>query len=111
QIIQKQKTLLSNANNELKTTIAIIKSYQKLLKRHGEKRPEVIPEAIEAIDSETDRMQLLIEQMLELAKNRHKTTFKRTKVDIVKLCQSIQKIFTEASTRNIILKYPHKPIF
>src|SRR5699024_11435137 len=62
-------------------------------------------EAIEAIDSETDRMQLLIEQMLELAKNRHKTTFKRTKVDIVKLCQGIQKTFTEASTRNIILKY------
>lgn len=107
----KQEQFVSNASHELKTPISIIKSYSQFLKRHGEKRPEVIPEAIEAIDSETDRMQLLIEQMLELAKNRHKTTFKRTKVDIVKLCQSIQKIFTEASTRNIILKYPHKPIF
>src|SRR5699024_4478106 len=107
----KQEQFVSNASHELKTPISIIKSYSQFLKRHGEKRPEVIPEAIEAIDSETDRMQLLIEQMLELAKNRHKTTFKRTNVDIVKLCQSIQKIFTEASTRHIILKYPHKPIF
>src|SRR5690625_1951113 len=55
----KQEQFVSNASHELKTPISIIKSYSQFLKRHGEKRPEVITEAIEAIDSETDRMQLL----------------------------------------------------
>ena len=38
---------MSNASHELKTPIAIIKSYAQLIKRQGKAKPEVIEESVE----------------------------------------------------------------
>src|SRR5699024_5476731 len=59
---EKQEMFVSDASHELKTPLAIIQSYAQLMKRHG-KDPEITEEAIEAIASESVRMQQLVEQM------------------------------------------------
>lgn len=108
---QKQEQFVSDASHELKTPISIIKGYAQFMKRHGAKRPDMLPETIDAINSETERMQLLVEQMLELAKNRNQVEFKKTDVDIIHLCETIIKSFTGLSNRKIKLFSAHQSIY
>lgn len=98
---QKQEQFVSDASHELKTPIAIVKSYAELLKRRGQERPEVFQEAVSAIDSEADRMQQLVEQMLLLAKNENETSLET--VNFVMLCKKAVAHFIGAYGRSIDL--------
>lgn len=105
---QKQEQFVSDASHEMNTPISIVKSYAQLLKRRGKERPELFDEAVEAIDSEADRMQLLVEQMLLLAKNQMETT--RTNIEMTELCESVRKTFMGAYSREIHMKSPKQRI-
>src|SRR5690606_25172493 len=65
-----QEIFVSDASHELKTPISIIKSYAQLLERRGTENPSIVKESLDAINSEAERMQKLVEQMLALAKNK-----------------------------------------
>lgn len=99
---QKQEQFVSDASHELKTPISIMKSYAQLLGRQGKSRPEVFDEAVHAIESEADRMQLLVEQMLLLAKNQEVS--ERSDVNLIQICEAVQKTFAGVYNREIILK-------
>jgi len=68
QRLQREKDFVSNASHELKTPIAAIRGNINLIKRHGDKHPEVIPESLEFIDEESLRMQNLIGNLLNLSR-------------------------------------------
>lgn len=106
---QKQEQFVSDASHEMNTPISIVKSYAQLLKRRGKERPELFDEAVGAIDSEADRMQLLVEQMLSLAKNQVESA--RTLIDIVELCDMVTNTFTGAYTRDIKMTSLSQSIF
>lgn len=106
---QKQEQFVSDASHEMNTPISIVKSYAQLLKRRGKERPELFDEAVGAIDSEADRMQLLVEQMLSLAKNQVESTKKP--IDIVDLFETIINTFAGAYTRDIQMISLSKSIF
>lgn len=84
---EKQEAFVSNASHELKTPIQIIKSYAQLIERQGKKRPELLDESVDAIDSEADRMQKLVEQLLLLAK--HKSENKKQEVNIREIVEQV----------------------
>ncbi|RYG71883.1 HAMP domain-containing histidine kinase [Lentibacillus lipolyticus] len=96
---EKQEMFVSDASHELKTPISIIKSYAQLLKRRGYTDQNLLNESVEAINSEADRMQKLVEQMLLLAKNKEDASFER--INIVELCRSIADTFKGAYNREI----------
>ncbi|GIO24345.1 HAMP domain-containing histidine kinase [Oceanobacillus sp. J11TS1] len=97
---EKQETFVSNASHELKTPIQIIKSYAQLIERQGKQRPELLDESVRAIDSEADRMQKLVEQLLLLAK--HKNENSKQKVNIRKIVSQVIQTFQKAyPERNI----------
>ncbi|WP_163971729.1 sensor histidine kinase [Oceanobacillus halotolerans] len=96
---EKQEVFVSDASHELKTPISIIKSYAQLLRRRGQEDPNVINESIEAIETETNRMQQLVEQMLMLAKQKEVGQFED--VDFVKLIEDTIYTFEGAYTRDI----------
>lgn len=98
---QRQEQFVSDASHEMNTPISIVKSYAQLLKRRGKERPELFDEAVEAIDSEADRMQLLVEQMLLLAKNQVET--KRENIEVIGLCEAVRKQFVGAYEREIMI--------
>lgn len=100
---ERQELFVSDASHELKTPIAIIKSYAQLLERRGKSHPEVFDEAVEAIDSESDRMQQLVEQMLLLAKN--KEVAAHEEIDLVSLVEKVIHTFTHAYGRIIEFNY------
>lgn len=96
---EKQEIFVSDASHELKTPISIIKSYAQLLDRRAQENPEVLSESIEAIESEADRMQKLVEQMLLLAKNKNGSQME--KVDLAALCRETIATFAGAYARDI----------
>lgn len=99
---EKQEDFVSDASHELKTPISIVKSYAQLIKRRGEQHPELLEEAIDAIDSEADRMQKLVEQLLLLAKNEIDPTM--TEMDFLSLCEKTITTFQGAYDREIIFR-------
>lgn len=93
----RQEQFVSDASHELKTPISIIKSYAELLKRRGKTHPELMGESLEAIESESERMQLLVNQLLDLAKNQQ--TFPYEPVDIVPIAEKVFQVFENAYNR------------
>lgn len=96
---QKQEAFVSNASHELKTPLAIMKSYAQLLKRRGKTHPEVFQESVDAIDFEADRMEKLIHQMLTLAKR--KEMMETEPIDFGEMTEKITGTFMNAYNREI----------
>lgn len=99
---EKQEVFVSDASHELKTPISIVKSYAQLLKRRGTGDQELVEESLEAIDSEADRMQKLVEQMLSLAKN--KQDREKENVNLTPLVEQTVLTFQKAYDREIQFK-------
>ncbi|MFD1038345.1 ATP-binding protein [Virgibacillus byunsanensis] len=96
---ERQETFVSDASHELRTPISIVKSYGELLKRQGKDNHDLFNESVEAIDTEVERMQKLVEQMLTLAKN--KTTDVIQVVDLIALSEHTITTFRGAYARKI----------
>lgn len=95
----RQEQFISDASHELRTPTSIIKSYAQLLQRRGKTHPEIFGEAVEAIDSEADRIEELIHQLFLLAKNEERVPF--DVLDFTALCQKTVTKIEMASNRSI----------
>ena len=67
--ITQQQQFVSNASHELRTPVTVIRGYSDVLARWGSSDPDIFKESVEAIQSETENMQQLIEQLLFLARS------------------------------------------
>lgn len=65
---RQQTRFVSDASHELRTPIAVIQGYADMLKRWGSQDEKILNESIEAIRSEAQHMQKLVEQLLFLAR-------------------------------------------
>lgn len=101
---RKQEQFVSNASHELKTPLTVIESYAKLLLRRGFTNEKVATEALEAIVNESSRMNELIVQMLELAKNKERTSLSFHKVDLAQLLDDTLSQMQQAYNRSFELK-------
>ena len=68
-----QKQFVSDASHELRTPIAVIQGYIRMLKRWGKDDKTVLEEGITAIDQEASGMKELVESLLFLARHDKKT--------------------------------------
>ena len=65
---RQQAQFVSDASHELRTPIAVIQGYVKMLDRWGKDDEKVLEESIAAIKTETEHMKTLVEQLLFLAR-------------------------------------------
>lgn len=100
---EQQEQFISNASHELKTPLAVISSYTQLLERQRKKRPELVEEAIEAIQFEIKRMTALTNQMLTLASIDHAHKLTVQPINIISLCKETIKTFRVSFNREIKL--------
>lgn len=105
-----QEQFVANASHELKTPLAVIKSYVRLIERQGSTRPEVIEESLETINHETDRMHHLIQQMLTLVaiEKGEQLTFRQ--VHLNALLKQASKSIALAFDRLINLQLPEEEL-
>lgn len=101
-----QEIFVSDASHELKTPISIIKSYTQLLERRGQENPELIKESLDAIGTEAERMQKLVEQLLALAKN--KEVQSGEDVNVTELIEETIDTFSGAYRR--VIEFPEQGV-
>ncbi len=70
---ESQKQFVSNASHELRTPIAVIQGYSRMLSRWGASDEEILKESVEAIADESKAMQELVEKLLFLSRHDRKT--------------------------------------
>jgi len=66
--MERDQQFVSDASHELRTPITAIRGHVEFIKRHGKTNPEIIPRSLGFIDSESLRMQKLIESLLRLSR-------------------------------------------
>ena len=99
----KQRQFVSDASHELRTPIAVIKGYADLLNRWGKDDPEVLVEGIEAIRSETDFMQSLVESLLFLARrDRGTLKMEMSQFSLTELMEEVEKETKMIDSRHVI---------
>lgn len=90
---QQQTRFVSDASHELRTPISVIQGYADMLARWGTEDEEILHESIDAIRSETKQMQILVEQLLFLARGDSGRN-QMTKENF-NLSQMLQEVFEE----------------
>ncbi|EJN56494.1 MAG: HAMP domain-containing histidine kinase [Loigolactobacillus coryniformis] len=81
---------VSDASHELRTPLAGIRGHVALIKRHGTAHPEIIANSLSFIDTESQRMQELIEDLLQLSRMDHAHLTLAT-TDMTTLIQTISQ--------------------
>ena len=66
QVMQREKEFIANASHKLKTPLAGILGHVNLIRRYGDKHPELIAKSLRYIDQEAQRMSQLINELLIL---------------------------------------------
>lgn len=89
-----QTQFVSDASHELRTPIAVIQGYADLLSRWGKDDPETLDESIEAIRGETRAMNLLVEQLLFLARGDNKSS--KINMEAVNISEVVEEVYQEA---------------
>jgi len=87
-----QKQFVSDASHELRTPIAVIQGYVRMLERWGKDDRSILDEGIRAISQETSAMKELVESLLFLARHDKKTLMmEMSSFDPAELIRELQK--------------------
>ncbi|WP_334329564.1 sensor histidine kinase [Companilactobacillus sp. HBUAS59699] len=98
--LAREKQFVSDSSHELRTPIAAIRGNISLIKRRGDKHPEVIPESLDFIDEESLRMQNLIENLLHLSRA-DKAEVNLTELNLSNLIQQLQAHYQDTIPQKV----------
>ncbi len=79
------RQFVSDASHELRTPLAAIRGYTELAQRHRAQLPEDVAHAVGRVESETQRLTALVEDMLLLARLDEGRPLERTPVDLARV--------------------------
>ena len=109
-----RRDLLANVSHDLKTPLTMIKAYAEMIKDINIKDEEKCKENVDIIISETDRLNILVNDILNLSKlESNSENLEKTEFDLVELIKEISKkynIIKETENYNILLKVPKKAL-
>ena len=98
---RQQARFVNDASHELRTPIAVISGYADMLARWGKEDQKVLEESIAAIQTETERMKHLVEQLLFLARgDAGRTQLRREEV-------SLNDLMREAYEESLMIDEAH----
>lgn len=109
-----RRDLLANVSHDLKTPLTMIKAYAEMIRDINKENEEKRNENLNIIIDETDRLTILVNDILNLSKlEANKETLDLKEFDLVELINDIIKkynIIKETENYNFILKMPKKAI-
>ena len=109
-----RRDLMANVSHDLKTPLTMIKAYAEMAKDLNNNNEEKRKENLDIIISETDRLTILVNDILELSKMQNSTVkLNYEKFDLIEETKQIIKkyqIIKETENYQIILTSPEKAI-
>ncbi len=109
-----RRDLLANVSHDLKTPLTMIKAYAEMIRDINKDDEEKRNENLNIIIDETDRLTILVNDILNLSKlEANKETLDISEFDLVELINNIVKkynIIKETENYNFILNMPKKAI-
>lgn len=109
-----RRDLLANVSHDLKTPLTMIKAYAEMIRDINKDDEEKRNENLNIIIDETDRLTILVNDILNLSKlEANKETLDISEFDLVELVNNIIKkynIIKETENYNFILNMPKKAI-
>ena len=109
-----RRDLMANVSHDLKTPLTMIKAYAEMIRDITLDNKEKTKENLNVIIDETDRLNILVNDILELSKlQNNQETLNIEKFDIVELISDILKryqIIKETENYNLILESPQSII-
>lgn len=85
-----QSQFVSDVSHELRTPVAVIQGHLSMLQRWGKDDPEILDESLQAALDESNRMGLMISEMLDLV--RIQGSFEQFQDEQTELASSIEKV-------------------
>jgi two-component system OmpR family sensor kinase len=82
------RRFLADASHELRTPLTSIRGYAELFRRGADRRPEDLAQAMRAIEEEAERMSVLVEDLLLLARLDEARPLERSPVALDDLVES-----------------------
>src|SRR5207248_1929453 len=76
------RRFVADASHELRTPLAAVRAYAELFARGAERRPEDLARSMRGISRESERMSLLVEDLLLLARLDEKRPLEREPVEL-----------------------------
>jgi signal transduction histidine kinase len=108
--IDLQKQFVSDASHELRTPLTVIASFTEILRKRGVDNPALTQEALEAIASESSRMEQMTTQLLALARSESPVLAELESVDFVDCSRKVVANLQQATGRDIHLDAPAAPV-
>lgn len=86
---ERLRRFLADASHELRTPLTSIRGYAELFRRGAGERPEDLAKAMRRIESESERMGELVEDLLLLARLDQGRPLERAPVDLAQICRNV----------------------
>ncbi|MBE6156425.1 MAG: HAMP domain-containing histidine kinase [Firmicutes bacterium] len=109
-----KRDLMANVSHDLKTPLTMIKAYAEMIKDISHKEPKKMNEHLDIIMEETDRLTILVNDILELSKVQNDSyMYNYEEYDLIKEIKGIIKrysVMKELEEYKFILDLPKKVI-
>ena len=93
--ILQQHQFVEDVSHELRTPVAIVKGHMELLNRWGKDDPKILEESISASLTEMKRMEVLVQEMLDLTRaDQVELTFKDGDTDVQEVMHAVYNNFS-----------------
>lgn len=97
-----QQAFISDASHELRSPLTAIRGYAQLALKRGKDNSEIFNESINVIVKETKRLEMLVEDMLLLARSGEKK-IKKDKTDLQLLIKELVDEIFKLNNKNIFI--------
>lgn len=109
-----KRDLMANVSHDLKTPLTLIKSYAEMIKDISYKEPKKMNEHLDIIMDESDRLTILVNDILELSKVQNEEyLYNYEEYDLIKEIKKIIKKYDVINTKEqykFVLELPKKAI-
>lgn len=94
QLMLREQQFVADASHELRTPLTAIRGYISLLQHHGKDHPEVFDESLDFLDSESLRLQKLVEDLLTITRNEN-LEVSLAAVDVSRLIRGLVRTYQD----------------